>query len=132
MAKLRGDKKSYDIKRNMLQFGRRLVRALGRRLACLLVIIGVLLAVNRSVNAGCVDDALQRVDRDALLMKSNAVYRVVFERKILVFWLPLSTVTICDTLDDAGPSLLRNPQSRPEPNGRSSKGTLIVFGSSRR
>jgi hypothetical protein len=46
--------------------------------------------------SACVDDALQRVDKDALRMKSNATYRVLDDWRAVVFWLPLSKVTICD------------------------------------
>ena len=46
--------------------------------------------------SACVDDALARVDTDILLMDSTAVYRVIDDPRAIVFWLPLSKVTICD------------------------------------
>src|SRR5512133_2868476 len=67
-----------------------------------LVAMGVLLLMSTAGEAACIDDALRRVDRDALLMKSNAVYRVVDDWSSVFFWLPLSTVTICDQIDDVG------------------------------
>ena len=42
------------------------------------------------------DDALDSVEQDTLLMDSTAVYRVLDDWKAVVFWLPLSKVTICD------------------------------------
>ncbi len=44
------------------------------------------------------DDTLDRVEQDALLMDSAAVYRVLDDWRAVVFWLPLSKVTICDQL----------------------------------
>ena len=55
-----------------------------------------------SAESACVDDFLERVDRDTLLMDSQAVYRVLDNREAAVFWLPLSKVTICDPLDSIG------------------------------
>ena len=42
------------------------------------------------------DDALDSVEQDTLLMDSTAVYRVLDDWKAVVFWLPLSKVTIYD------------------------------------
>jgi len=46
----------------------------------------------------CVNDALDSVEQDTLLMDSTAVYRVLDDWWAVVFWLPLSKVTICDQL----------------------------------
>ena len=46
--------------------------------------------------SACVDDALDRVNRDTLLMASKSVYRLLDDPRAVVFWFPLSTVTICD------------------------------------
>ena len=62
----------------------------------------LLFLLSTAVQSACVDDALQRVDRDALLMKSNAVYRVFDGWSTIGLWLPLSKVTICDQVGDIG------------------------------
>jgi hypothetical protein len=68
---------------------------------------GVLLfLISTAAESACVDDALQRVDRDALLMKSNQVYRLLDDWRSVVFWLPLSKVTICDQLGNIEDELM--------------------------
>lgn len=86
----------------MLQFLKRI--AAGRRpgFSCLLLTAVLLLLMSTSGETACIDDALQRVDRDTLLMKSTAAYRVLDDLGAIVFWFPLSPVTICDQIDDAG------------------------------
>ena len=81
------------VKRKMLQFLER--RAAGGRLKFSLSII-LLFLMSTPAESACVDDALARVQRDTLLMDSKTVYRVLDDPRAVVFWLPLSKVTICD------------------------------------
>ena len=46
--------------------------------------------------AACWNDSLVRVDRDLLVMRSGAVYRILDDPRAAALWFPLSTVTICD------------------------------------
>jgi hypothetical protein len=52
--------------------------------------------MNTAAESACINDALSKVDKDTLLMDSTAVYRVLADWRAVVFWLPLSKVTICD------------------------------------
>ena len=61
-----------------------------------LLSIILLLLMSAPGESACVNDALNRVDKDTLLMDSTAVYRVLDDSRAVVFWLPLSKVTICD------------------------------------
>jgi hypothetical protein len=71
---------------------------------CLRFVLSIILLFLLSTPAGsaCVDDVLETVDRDRLVMDSQAIYRVLDNRRAAVFWLPLSEVTICDPLDSGG------------------------------
>ena len=74
-----------------------------RRLGSLPFLLSIVLLfwLSAPAESACVDDVLEKVDRDTLLMDSQAVYRVLDNRRAAVFWLPLSEVTICDPLDSA-------------------------------
>ena len=63
-----------------------------------LLTIILLLLMSAPAESTCVNDALNKVDKDTLLMDSTAVYRVLDDWRAVVFWLPLSEVTICDQL----------------------------------
>ena len=65
-----------------------------------LLSIILLLLMSAPGESACVNDALNRVDKDTLLMDSTALYRVLDDWRAVVFWLPLSKVTICDQVDD--------------------------------
>ena len=65
-----------------------------------LLSIILLLLMSAPGESACVNDALNRVDKDTLLMDSTALYRVLDDWGAVVFWLPLSKVTICDQVDD--------------------------------
>ena len=84
------------VKRKMLQFLERRAAGSRRQFSRFLLSIILLLLMSTRAESACVDDALARVDTDILLMASKAVYRVLDDRRAVVFWLPLSTVTICD------------------------------------
>ena len=64
----------------------------------LLLSIVLLFLMSTAAESACVDDALARVNNDTLLMQSNSVYRILDDRRALVFWLPLSQVTVCDQM----------------------------------
>ena len=79
-----------------MQFLERMA-AVGRlKFSCFLLSIVLLLLISTPAESACVDDALARVDTDTLLMASKAVYRLLDDRRAVVFWFPFSTVTICD------------------------------------
>jgi hypothetical protein len=90
------------VKRTMLQCFHRMVA--GRRVGFSRFLLSIILLFLLSTRAesACVDDVLERVERDTLVMDSQAVYRVLDNRGVAVFWLPLSEVTICDPLDSSG------------------------------
>ena len=67
-----------------------------------LLSILLLFLLSTAAEGACVDDVLERVNRNTLLMDSQAVYRVLDNSAAAVFWFPLSKVTICDPLDSAG------------------------------
>ncbi|HEY2976073.1 MAG TPA: hypothetical protein VGJ48_26400 [Pyrinomonadaceae bacterium] len=80
----------------MLQFLERM--AAGSRLGFSRFLLSIILLFLMSTpgESACVDDALYGVDKDTLLMASKSVYRVLDDWRAVVFWLPLSKVTICD------------------------------------
>jgi hypothetical protein len=50
-----------------------------------------------SVSQGaCWGDALDTVDRDLLVMRSGAIYRILDDPAATALWVPLSRITICD------------------------------------
>ena len=91
--------------RKMLQFLER--TAAGGRLEFSRVLLSIILLFLMSTTAesACVDDALARVYRDTLLMDSKTVYRVLDDPRAVVFWLPLSKVTICDQVGNVDDEL---------------------------
>ena len=80
----------------MLQFLERIVAGGRLKFSCFLLSIVLLLLMSTPGESACVDDALDRVNRDTLLMASKSVYRLLDDPRAVVFWFPLSTVTICD------------------------------------
>ena len=86
------------VKRKMLQFLERMAAAGRLKFSCFLLSIILLFLMSTPGESACVDDALARVNTDILLMDSTAVYRVIDDPRAVVFWLPLSKVTICDQL----------------------------------
>jgi hypothetical protein len=84
----------------MLQVLQRIAAGRRRGFSRFLLSIVLLFLISTPGQSACVDDALQSVDGDALLMESSAVYRLVDDWRAVVFWLPLSKVTICDQLDN--------------------------------
>ena len=82
----------------MLQFLERIVAGGRLKFSCFLLSIVLLLLMSTPGESACVDDALDRVNRDTLLMASKSVYRLLDDPRAVVFWFPLSTVTICDQL----------------------------------
>jgi hypothetical protein len=80
----------------MLQFLERMVAGSRRQFSRFLLSIILLFLMSTPGESACVDDALARVHRDTLLMDSKTVYRVLDDPRAVVFWLPLSKVTICD------------------------------------
>jgi hypothetical protein len=69
----------------------------------LLVIILLVITMSTAAEADCWEDSLKQVDRDILVMGSEAVYQVVPEDELIsVFWLPPAHITICDSIVDVG------------------------------
>jgi hypothetical protein len=76
------------------------------RVSRLLLSLVLLLLLSTPAESFCVDDVLQGIDKDTLLMRSNAAYRVLDDRRAVVFWLPLSKVTICDELGNVNDEMM--------------------------
>jgi len=61
------------------------------------ILAGLLLLLLSSVSQGaCWGDTLDTVDRDVLVMRSGAIYRILDDPAATAFWYPLSRMTICD------------------------------------
>src|SRR5262247_1081042 len=94
------------VKRTRFQPCRRLVdgKPAGyQRPRFLLAIILLVITMTTIAEADCWEDSLKQVDRDILVMGSEAVYQVVPEDEMTsVFWLPLAHITICDSVVDVG------------------------------
>lgn len=73
-------------------------RAVRSRLGFSRLVLSIILflLMSTAAESACINDALSKVDKDTLLMDSTAVYRVLDDWRAVVFWLPLSKVTICD------------------------------------
>jgi hypothetical protein len=79
-----------------LRFLERMATGSRRQFSRFPMSIILLFLMSTPAESACVDDALARVHRDTLLMDSKTVYRVLDDPRAVVFWLPLSKVTICD------------------------------------
>jgi hypothetical protein len=88
--------KGEDVKRTMLQCFQRMVAGRHKGFSRFLLSVVLLFLLSTPAESACVDDVLEKVNRDTLLMDSQAVYRVLDSRGGVVFWLPPSKVTICD------------------------------------
>jgi hypothetical protein len=86
----------------MLQILKRMAAGSGLSFSRFLLSIILLFLMSTLAESACVDDALDGVSRDTLLMASKSVYRVLDDWRAVVFWLPLSTVTICDEVGNVG------------------------------
>ena len=80
----------------MLQFLARRAASGRLKFSHILPSIILLFLMSTPAESACVDDAVARVHRNTLLMDSKTVYRVLDDPRAVVFWLPLSKVTICD------------------------------------
>jgi hypothetical protein len=66
-------------------------------------IILLVITMSTIAEADCWEDSLKQVDRDILVMGSEAVYQVVPEDEMtFVFWLPPAHIPICDSIVDVG------------------------------
>jgi hypothetical protein len=73
----------------------------------LLAIILLVITISTVAEADCWDDSLNQVNKDILRMASGAVYQVVPRDAInSVFWLPLTSATVCDSIVDVGGALM--------------------------
>jgi hypothetical protein len=84
----------------MLHFLERMVAGGRLKFSCFLLSIMPLFLMSTLAESACINDALDRVNGDTLLMASQSVYRLLDDPRAVVFWLPLSKVTICDQWDD--------------------------------
>jgi len=72
-----------------------------------LAIILLVITMSTVAEADCWEDSLNQVNRDILRMASGAVYQVVPRDAInSVFWLPLTSATVCDSIVDVGGELM--------------------------
>jgi hypothetical protein len=73
------------------------------------LLASILLVITMSTvsEADCWDDSLNQVNKDILRMASGAVYQVVPRDAMnAVFWLPLTSATVCDSIVDVGGELM--------------------------
>jgi hypothetical protein len=73
------------------------------------LLASILLVITMSTvsEADCWDDSLNQVNKDILRMASGAVYQVVPRDAMnSVFWLPLTSATVCDSIVDVGGELM--------------------------
>jgi hypothetical protein len=90
------------MKGRMVQFFERMSAGYRRQFSRFLLSIILLLLMSTPVESTCLDDALATLDADTLIMVSTSVYRLLDDRRAVVFWLPLSKVTICDEVGNVG------------------------------
>ena len=72
------------------------------------LLASILLVITMSTvsEADCWDDSLNQVNKGILRMASGAVYQVVPRDAMnSVFWLPLTSATVCDSIVDVGGEL---------------------------
>jgi hypothetical protein len=66
-----------------------------------------LLVFMTSVAQGaCWEDALDTVDRDLLVMRSGAIYRILDDPAATALWLALARITICDQTGTVGDQIV--------------------------
>ncbi len=78
--------------------------------------IAVLLLVFMSsvAQGGCWEDALDTVDRDVLVMRSGAIYRILDDPAATALWFALSRITICDQTGNVGDQIVTYFEVRNE------------------
>jgi hypothetical protein len=86
----------------MLQVLKRMAAGGRLEFSRFLLSIILLLLMSTPAESTCIDDALARVDRGTLIMASKSVYRLLDDPRAVVFWFPLSKVTICDDVGNVG------------------------------
>ena len=78
--------------------------------------IAVLLLVFMSsvAQGACWGDALNTVDRDLLVMRSGAIYRILDDPAAAALWFALSRITICDQTGNVGDQIVTYFEVRNE------------------
>jgi hypothetical protein len=87
------------LQRTMLSVSKRVSQGevpFRRRFLRVLIAALVLFSISAISEAACWEDALARVDRDLLLMRSGDVYQLLDDPRIVAFWFPLASITICE------------------------------------
>jgi hypothetical protein len=102
----RNQSRNHWSEKKMLQFLERTAARIRLAFPRFFLSVILLFLMSTPAESACVDDALDRLDRDTLLMASNAVYRLLDDWRAIVFWLPLSKVTICDQLGNADDEIM--------------------------
>ena len=75
----------------------------------------LLLVLMSSVAQGaCWEDTLDTVDRDLLVMRSGAIYRILDDPAVTAFWIALSRITICDQTGNVGDQIVTYVEVRNE------------------
>jgi hypothetical protein len=94
------------VKTKMSRLLERVATASGLKFSSFLLSFMLLLLPSARAEADCVDETLNGIDADILLMDSQEVYQLLDDPRAVIFWLPLSRVTICDQIgnvdDDIG------------------------------
>jgi hypothetical protein len=93
---------NIGMKGKMVQFLERMAAGGRRQFSRLHLSIILFFLMSTPAESTCIDDALARVATDTVVMASQSVYRLLDDPRAIVFWLPLSRVTICDEVGNVG------------------------------
>jgi hypothetical protein len=84
------------------------------RLAQGFLAVLLLLFMSPVAQGACWGDALDTVDRDLLVMRSGAIYRLLDDPAATALWFALSRITICDQTGTVGDEIVTYFEVRNE------------------
>jgi hypothetical protein len=84
------------------------------RLSHFFLAVLLLLFLSSVAQGACWGDALDTVDRDLLVMRSGAIYRILDDPAATALWLALSRITICDQTGNIGDEIVTYLEIRNE------------------
>jgi hypothetical protein len=84
------------------------------RLSHFFLAVLLLLFLSSVAQGACWEDTLDTVDRDLLVMRSGAIYRILDDPAVTAFWIALSRITICDQTGNVGDQIVTYFEVRNE------------------